>query len=155
MVSREHKRVFHEKLLLLRSVTNSRARNEASIIVDASKYIEDLKNRVEKLNRDIACQRSFHHDISSPLVNVEALGNNFLITVFSKDSCPGMTVAVLEAFEELGLNVLDARVSCADTFRLEAVGGEIEGDNDTVDESVVKQAVMKAIKNCRTSDEDF
>ena len=36
-----------------------------------------------------------------------------------------MLVSILEAFEELGLNVLDARASCTDTFRLEAVGGEV------------------------------
>lgn len=58
-------------------------------------------------------------------MTVEALEKSFLVSVFSKESCPGMTVAVLEAFEELGLNVLEARVSCADTFRLEAVGGEV------------------------------
>ncbi|CAA7389299.1 unnamed protein product [Spirodela intermedia] len=155
MVSREHKRVLHEKLQILRSVTNSQALSKTSIIVDASKYIEDLKKKVEKLNRDIACQRSIVHDISSPLVTVEALEKSFLVSVFSKESCPGMTVAVLEAFEELGLNVLEARVSCADTFRLEAVGGEIEGEVEIVDANVVKQAVVRAIKNCRESDEDF
>jgi len=36
-----------------------------------------------------------------------------------------MLVAILDAFEELGLDVLDARVSCEDTFQLEAVGGEV------------------------------
>jgi len=45
--------------------------------------------------------------------------------VFSERNCPGMLVAILDAFEELGLDVLDARVSCEDTFQLEAVGGEV------------------------------
>jgi len=36
-----------------------------------------------------------------------------------------MLGAILDAFEELGLDVLDARVSCEDTFQLEAVGGEV------------------------------
>ena len=49
----------------------------------------------------------------------------FLINAYSEKNCPGMLVSILKAFEELGLDVLDARVSCEDTFQLEAVGGEV------------------------------
>lgn len=38
---------------------------------------------------------------------------------------PGMLVSILEAFEDLGLDVLDARVSCEDNFHLEAMGGDV------------------------------
>lgn len=61
-------------------------------------------------------------------VTVETLGpHGFLVNVFSdKQSCPGLLVSILEAFDELGLSVLQATASCADTlFRLEAVGGEV------------------------------
>lgn len=58
-------------------------------------------------------------------VTVESLERGFLVNVFSGKSFPGLLVAILEAFEELGLNVMEARASCADTFRLEAVGGEV------------------------------
>ena len=51
--------------------------------------------------------------------------HGFLINVFSDKSCPGLLVSILEAFDELGLSVLQATASCADTFRLEAVGGEV------------------------------
>lgn len=54
-------------------------------------------------------------------MNVETLEKGFLINVLSEKNCPGLLVSVLEAFEELGLEVLDARVSCSDNFRLEAV----------------------------------
>lgn len=54
-------------------------------------------------------------------VKVESLEKGFLINVFSEKNCPGLLVSILEAFEELGLEVLDARVSCSDNFRLEAV----------------------------------
>lgn len=47
------------------------------------------------------------------------------MNVYSESSCPGLLVAILEAFEDLGLNVLEARVSCADSFHLQAVGGEV------------------------------
>jgi hypothetical protein len=56
-------------------------------------------------------------------VSVETLGQGFLVNLSSDKSCPGLLVAVLEAFDELGLTVLQATASCADTFRLEAVGG--------------------------------
>ena len=62
-------------------------------------------------------------------VTVETLvggHGGFLINVFSDKSCPGLLVSVLEAFDELGLSVLQATASCADdSFRLEAVGGEV------------------------------
>ena len=56
---------------------------------------------------------------------MKTLEKGFLINVFSDTNCPGLLVSILEAFEELGLDVLDARVSCSDTFQLEAVGGEV------------------------------
>lgn len=49
----------------------------------------------------------------------------FRINVHSERNCPGLLVSILEAFEKLGLDVLDARASCADSFHLEAVGGEV------------------------------
>jgi hypothetical protein len=54
---------------------------------------------------------------------VESLGHGFLVNVSSDKSCPGLLVSVLEAFEELGLTVLQATASSTDTFRLEAMGG--------------------------------
>ncbi|KAL5974723.1 hypothetical protein ACLOJK_031393 [Asimina triloba] len=59
MTSREPKRgSLFEKLQLLRSVTNSHAVNKTSIIVDASKYIKELKRKVEILNADIAFEQN-------------------------------------------------------------------------------------------------
>ncbi|TQD85994.1 hypothetical protein C1H46_028429 [Malus baccata] len=84
---------------------------------------------------------------NSHAVTVETLEKGFLINVFSEKSCPGLLVSVLEAFEDLGLNVLEARVSCEDSFRLQAVGGENEEEGESIDAHAVKQAVAVAIKN--------
>ncbi|KAL6138955.1 hypothetical protein ACLB2K_064233 [Fragaria x ananassa] len=129
----------------LRAATNSTAMNRASIIVDASKYIQELKKKVDTLNQDVKASQNS----SSPAqVTVETLEKGFLISVLSEKNCPGLLVSILEAFEDLGLDVLDARVSCADNFRLEAVGGENQGDQaDSIDAQVVKQAVLQAIQN--------
>ncbi|KAH1091876.1 hypothetical protein J1N35_019133 [Gossypium stocksii] len=149
MVSREHKRAaLHEKLQLLRSITNSHAVNKTTIIVDASKYIEELRQKVERLNQDISAAQTSNDQNPLPMqVTVETLEKGFLINVFSEKSCPGLLVSLLEAFEELGLNILEARVSCTDSFRLQAVGGENEEQNESIDAQVVKQAVLQTIKN--------
>ena len=60
---------------------------------------------------------------------METLEKGFLINVLLEKNCPGLLVSILETFEELGLDVLDARVSCEDNFQLEAIGGEVSMDN--------------------------
>ncbi|XP_061351772.1 transcription factor SCREAM2-like [Gastrolobium bilobum] len=149
MVSIEQKRAaLHEKLQLLRSITNSHALNKSSIIIDASKYIEKLKQKVERLNQEIASAPETSSDRNPlPMVSVETLEKGFLINVFSAKGCPGLLVSILEVFEEMGLIVLEARVSCTDNFRFQAVGGENEEQGETIDAQVVKQAVGQAIKN--------
>ncbi|XP_019254063.1 PREDICTED: transcription factor SCREAM2 [Nicotiana attenuata] len=143
---------------LLRSITKSHAINETSIIVDASKYIQELKHKVERLNHDItttttAAQSSTNNTSSWPQVEVETLEKGFLVNVYSERSCPGLLVSILEVVEELGLNVLEARVSCTDTFRLEAFSGENEENEETINAQVVTEAVFEAIKNWRESNE--
>ncbi|KAJ1402467.1 Helix-loop-helix DNA-binding domain superfamily [Sesbania bispinosa] len=145
MGSKERRRVALQQL---RHVTNSSALNKASIIVEASKYIQELKQKVEGLNSELGiAESSTTTQIDElPMVSVKTLKRGFLINVFLEKNCPGVLVSILEAFEELGLDVLDARVSCEDTFQLEAVGGESH-KNHSVDAHVVKQAVLRAINN--------
>lgn len=66
-----------------------------------------------------------HQVTVETLAGAGAGQHGFLINVLSDKSCPGLLVSILEAFDELGLSVLQATASCADTFRLEAVGGEV------------------------------
>uniref|UniRef100_A0ACD5YYS2 Uncharacterized protein n=1 Tax=Avena sativa TaxID=4498 RepID=A0ACD5YYS2_AVESA len=128
-MSRERKKAaaLHEKMQILRSITHSHALSSTSIIMDASEYIKELKQKVARLNQEIArgeeATTNSHKENSFPTVSVETLGHGFLVNVSSDKSCPALLVAVLEAFEELGLTVLQATASCADTFRLEAMGG--------------------------------
>ncbi|XP_022877683.1 uncharacterized protein LOC111395742 isoform X1 [Olea europaea var. sylvestris] len=146
MNSRKQKRAaLYEQL---RSATNSTSVTTTSIVVDATRYIEELKEKVQKINQDIATiQTSDEQTSSLPVqVKVETLETGFLINVYSENNCTGLLVSILEAFEELGLEVLDARVSCSNNFRLEAVS-ENEGHADSIDAQVVKQAVVQAIRN--------
>jgi hypothetical protein len=57
--------------------------------------------------------------------------------------------------EELGLDVLDADASCADdtAFRLQALGsGQSTQQGKSVDEQMVRQAVLQAISKCMDRD---
>ncbi|CAA2991743.1 uncharacterized protein LOC111404850 [Olea europaea var. sylvestris] len=153
MDSREPKREsLHDKLQLLRSITNSHAINDTSIIVDASNYIKELKQKVERLNKDVA---NTSNQNSWPQVTVKTLEKGFLVNVYSAKSCSGLLVSLLEAFEELGLSVLEARVSCKDTFHLQAFGGgENEEDEENyINAQMVKQTISDAIKNWNGSNE--
>lgn len=64
-------------------------------------------------------------------VVVESLKTGFLVNVYSEKSCQGLLVSILEVFDELGLHVMEARVSCADCFRLEALSGEVRYIHET------------------------
>ncbi|XP_057441738.1 uncharacterized protein LOC130733532 [Lotus japonicus] len=155
VLSREQKKAaLHEKLQLLRSITNSHALNKTSIIVDASKYIEKLKQKVERLNQEIADDEASNVHNPLPMVSVETLERGFLINVFSSKCCQGLLVSILEAFEEMRLTVLEARVSCSDTFRFQAVGGENEDQGETINAQAVELAVGQAIKNWSESAAD-
>uniref|UniRef100_M1CPH6 DNA binding protein n=1 Tax=Solanum tuberosum TaxID=4113 RepID=M1CPH6_SOLTU len=84
-------------------------------------------------------------------IEVETLEKGFLVNVYSERSCPGLLVSILQVLEDLSLNVLEARVSCTDTFRLQAFGGE---DEETmINAQVVTEAVFEAIKNWSESKE--
>ncbi|BFG36545.1 hypothetical protein CerSpe_228190 [Prunus speciosa] len=145
------KAVLYHQLQQLRAATNSNALNKASIIVDASNYIKELKQKVDTLRQGVGTSTA--PNPSPAQVTVETLERGFLINVLSDKNSPGLLVSILEAFEELGLDVLDARVSCSDTFQLEAVGGENQGQADSIDAHVVKEAVLQAIQNWSQSSE--
>uniref|UniRef100_A0ACD5YBL6 Uncharacterized protein n=1 Tax=Avena sativa TaxID=4498 RepID=A0ACD5YBL6_AVESA len=160
-MSRERKKAaaLHEKMQILRSITHSHALSSTSIIMDASEYIKELKQKVVRLNQEIAREEATtnshnNKENSFPTVSVETLGHGFLVNVSSDKSCPGLLGSVLEAFEELGLTVLQATASCADTFRLEAMGGGGESQAENVDEHVVRRAVLQAMRNCGAEQDD-
>ncbi|KAG5585055.1 hypothetical protein H5410_045489 [Solanum commersonii] len=158
----QQKALLNQQLEQLGSITNSPSINhyasppprgsdkvnKTSIISHASKYIEELKERIDKLNEDVSTSQPSHHDHEDalPEVTVETLEKGFIINVFSEKNYPGLLVSILEVFEELGLELLDARVSCSDCFRLEAVSDK-EGEIECVDAQMVKQAVLEAIRN--------
>ncbi|PUZ62704.1 hypothetical protein GQ55_3G006900 [Panicum hallii var. hallii] len=169
-----------KKLQLLRSVTKSNVANKTSILVDASKYIKELKDKVEEAaaassaaDTDSSSSSSSGSAMAAATVrtymsvsSVDLDNSNsscrrgFRINVSMERTRPGLLVSVLEAFEDLGLDVLDADVSCADdtAFRLQALGSgqgqQQGGGSGSVDEQKVRQAVLQAISKCMNDDGD-
>lgn len=64
-----------------------------------------------------------------------------LVKVTSKKG-RDVLVTVLESFEEMGLNVLQARVSCTPWFCMEAIA---ETKDNALDVQNVTQVILKAI----------
>lgn len=106
-----------------------------SIIADASSYIKELKQKIAKLSQEMTSSSPQHattgvcqQQPSSSSVSVGVLDKKgrFLVSVFMDESCgpppAGLLASVLEAFDDIGLTVLEARATCAGSFRLEAVG---------------------------------
>ncbi|XP_071710072.1 transcription factor BHLH3-like [Rutidosis leptorrhynchoides] len=156
MVSREHKKAaLHDNLQLLRSITNSHSKEDSSIIIDASKYIEELKQKIDLLTHDIA-QSSSSYQNSYPMVMVETQEKGIRVNVYSERSCPGLLVFVLKVFEDMNINVLEARVSCTENFHLEALGIESEENRETIDTDLVKQSVLQAIQDwIESNDQEY
>ncbi|KAF8671338.1 hypothetical protein HU200_050051 [Digitaria exilis] len=140
--------------------------NKTSILVDASKYIKDLKEKVEEAASASAAGDSTSvramaatvcKQVSVSSVELDSNSSSscrrrgFRINVSMERSRPGLLVLVLEVLEELGLDILDADISCADhtAFRLQALGS---GQGESMDEQMVRQAVLQAISKCMDND---
>ncbi|KAK9150607.1 hypothetical protein Syun_008916 [Stephania yunnanensis] len=112
---------------------------KSSIIMDAFNYIKQLKLMIEAMKKQYA-------NLTSKVpkeVKVEKIENGFLVRVTSEKG-RDMLVSVLEVFEEMGLNVVQARVSCTHSFCMEAI---IETDQVvTLEVREVTQAISKALE---------
>ncbi|KAK2386626.1 transcription regulator [Trifolium repens] len=152
MVSKVHKRtaLYRRKLKLLRSITYP-SHNKASVILDATEYIQGLKQKLEELKQlPVPTTQPIIDYNLMPKLKVETQEEGFVIKVVSERSCQGLLVFILEAFEELGLEVLHARVSCVDDFCLEAIGNKENNENTSpLSVQLVEEVVSQAIQNWR------
>lgn len=78
---------------------------------------------------------------------MEALEKGYRIDVFSERSCSGLLVSILEAFEELGLEVVDANVSCSESFHLEAVAGDVRTTSLYIFPPIAQSIYLFLLKN--------
>lgn len=78
-------------------------------------------------------------------VKVDKVGRGHLTVMVTCKKGEDLLVSIMEEFERLNVNVVQARVSCKHFFGMEAI---VE---DTVDAAVLSDAILKVIQNPSTS----
>lgn len=53
-------------------------------------------------------------------------------------------VSILDAFDEMGLNILQAKVSCNSYFAMEAIAAHVSQNQHKLDVTDITQAIIKA-----------
>ncbi|CAK9148095.1 unnamed protein product [Ilex paraguariensis] len=142
MASRVKKRMaLRRKFHILRTLTNSKSVNRSSIIMDAFLYIYNLKLKLEAMEREYLYLTEHVQE-----VKVERLGRGFLVRVTCKKD-KDLLVSILVAFEEMKLNVVQAKqLSCNCFFGMEAIVEAAYDDHQAVEVRDVTQAVLNAIQ---------
>jgi hypothetical protein len=75
-------------------------------------------------------------------VEVQKLGQRFLVRVNCEKGADRL-VTILEAFDEMGLNVQQARVSCNNCFAMEAIA---VAQDQALDVKEVTKALLRTIE---------
>ncbi|XVF87296.1 hypothetical protein PTKIN_Ptkin18bG0107900 [Pterospermum kingtungense] len=140
------------KLHLLRTLTNTKSVKRSSInIVKVLLHVYKLKVKLEEIQREYQNLMAIRNEylmllkhIQTPKeVKVEKIGEEFVVKVTCNKGGDKL-VSILEAFEELGLNVVQARVCCSHFFVMEAIA--VAQDQQTTDTKYVAEAILKAIE---------
>ncbi|KAL3328052.1 hypothetical protein AABB24_035622 [Solanum stoloniferum] len=87
----QQKALLNQQLEQLGSITNSPSVNKTSIIAHASKYIEELKETIDKLNEDVSTSQPSHHDHEDALPEGYSYSNSNPQKIGIKSYKPGLT----------------------------------------------------------------
>ncbi|KAE8722991.1 Detected protein of unknown function [Hibiscus syriacus] len=138
------------KLHLLQTPANPKSAKRGSIFKNILRFYK-LKLKLEQLQRECQILRVIRNEYITLLnhiqipkeVKVEKIGEQFVVKVSCCNREGDKLVSILEAFDELGLDVVRASVSCGHLFSMEVIavarGQQTTGIRD------IKHAVVKAI----------
>ncbi|CAL0306471.1 unnamed protein product [Lupinus luteus] len=141
---------MRRKLHILRTLSNSNSAKRTSIAKSTVLYIYKLKVALETVKKEyenlLATRREYlkllNYVIENENVKVEkAMAGTFVVKV-TCDEGGDKLVSILEAFDEMCLNVEKAKVSCENGFSLEAIA---VAEEQTLDARDVTEALLKAI----------
>ncbi|XP_047326229.1 uncharacterized protein LOC124929892 [Impatiens glandulifera] len=124
MIKMKKRMALRRKLLILRNLTNSKSVKKSSIIMDAFIHINNLKLKLEAMKRDLMAQQHLHEEVKVEKINGNDDDQEFAIrVVIMKSGKHNIMVSILEGFEEIGVNVIQAKVSCTNNnfFHMEAI----------------------------------
>ncbi|KAL4310424.1 hypothetical protein GQ457_01G041700 [Hibiscus cannabinus] len=138
------------------TLTHSKSVIQKSLLVKGSilnvlVHFHKLRVKLEEIQREyqnlIAIRNEYLallNQIQIPKeVKVEKNGQEFVVKVRCNKGGDEL-VSIVEAFEQLGLNVVEARVCCNHFFAMEAI--VVDQDQQATDIKHVTQAVLKAIE---------
>ncbi|KAK4440076.1 hypothetical protein Salat_0342500 [Sesamum alatum] len=109
---------LRRKLRTLRTLTKSKSVKKSSIIKDASLYLYKLRVQLE------AIQKHYHYLINHiQEVKVDKVaGTEYVVVKVRCKKSEELLVSILEAFEEMNVNVVEARLNNSNhLFRMEAI----------------------------------
>ncbi|XP_047952017.1 uncharacterized protein LOC125197326 isoform X1 [Salvia hispanica] len=136
MACKIHRKIaLRRKLQILRTLTKSKSEKKSSIITDTSLYIHKLKLQVEAIKKE--CQHLINqiHE-----VRVENVGRGFLAVRVRCKKGEQIMGSILEMFEELNLNVVQASITCKNFFGMEAI---VEAE---IDAAVLNKAILDLVR---------
>ncbi|KAI9120395.1 hypothetical protein K1719_007428 [Acacia pycnantha] len=151
MGCREQKRMsLRRKLHILRTHINSNSAKRSFITKSTVLQIYRLKIMLETIKREyenlIAARREYQnllrHVQEHKNVKVEKVAEGTFVMKVTCENGGDKLVAILEAFEEKGLNVEQARVSCNEGFFMEAT---VVAEDQAVDTRNVAETLLRAI----------
>ncbi|KAG6778893.1 hypothetical protein POTOM_015256 [Populus tomentosa] len=154
MVARLQRRAaMGRRLQVLRTLTCSKSVQRKSVIMEALLYIYKLKLKLEAIKRELANLVAIKREYLSlmkqlPLpkkeVKVEKAEQGLLVRVTCEKGGDKL-VSILEVFEEMGLVILNARVSSNLYFAMEAIV-VADQEQHALHVKSITQAVTKAIE---------
>ncbi|XP_028764794.1 uncharacterized protein LOC114722844 [Neltuma alba] len=151
MGCRKQKRVsLRRKLHILRTRINSNSAKRSLIAKSTVLQIYRLKVMLETIKREyanlIAARREYQnllkHVQQHKNVKVEKVAEGTFAAKVTCEKGGDKLVAILEAFEEKGLNVEQARVSCNDGFSMEAI---VVAEDQALDTRNIAEVLLGAI----------
>lgn len=87
-------------------------------------------------------------------VKVEKINGEQFVVKVACNKGGDKLVSILEVFDELGLNVVQARVSCSHFFSMEAIIG-VGQDQKTSDIKDITDAVLKATDDKQSGEQEM
>ncbi|XP_022925942.1 uncharacterized protein LOC111433204 [Cucurbita moschata] len=152
MVSTFQKRFdSRKKLRLVRSLpTYQSSGKQSSEFWNAVLFLHKLKLKLEAIEREysnlLSMKREYLNSVKQihapKEVKVEKVGEELRVKVRCEKGGDRL-VTVLEAFDKMGLNVLQAKVSCSECFSMEAIA--VAEDEQSLNISDITEAINAAI----------
>ncbi|XP_020203515.1 uncharacterized protein LOC109789060 isoform X2 [Cajanus cajan] len=151
MACRVQKRIsLRRKLHILRVLTNSNSAKRTSIAKSAVLRLYKLKLALETVKRQYEnllatrreCISLLNHVKENKDVKIEKVRTGTFMVRITCEKGGDKLVTVLEAFDEMCLDVQQARVSCENGFSMEAIA---VAENQTLNVRDITEALLKAI----------